>query len=89
MGKRKTRRKSRKARKGGGKAKVLKFDREGVVLIYCPRINGCVRFCPLHKKFADEGLTTVCLNPKFHSDGDAGKILQSVLKRREKFLVKN
>jgi len=59
----------------GKRAKVHVFTDEGIVLIFCPRINACTYFCSTYKKYDRQGFDIVCLNPDFHRESDVDRIL--------------
>jgi len=65
------------------RARCFTYEKEKIVIIFCPRISECPRHCSTHRKYAKLGYDIICLNPCFFRVEDRDRILEDVLKERD------
>lgn len=70
--------------------KVFTFGGLNAVVVFCSKINSCVSFgrCRALGKAGETASVVVCLNPKFHNEGDALKYAERALARELRVPVK-
>jgi len=72
------------AKKHGARVKSYVFEDLGMVVIFCPRISSCRRFCSTFRRYRKRGYNILCLNPEFYKPSDLDEIRREETERRKK-----
>ncbi|RLB81446.1 MAG: hypothetical protein DRH17_09110 [Deltaproteobacteria bacterium] len=66
------------------RAKCYTYEKERIVIIFCPRINECTHnSCSTFRKYDKLGYDIICLNPSFYRVEDRDRILGEALEKRK------
>ena len=70
------------------RARCFIYEKENIVIIFCPRINKCTHnACSTYRKYDKLGYDIICLNPNFYRVEDRDRILMDELEKRK--MLKN